>query len=172
MNKVSILLMFIVFTIAISLQSCSSDDNGTSIFGTENEPAPNQLPIGYVIAKNNEAAYYPLYYWIKDSEEGWHNDSRNMMTNTPIYTSYSYKKMSSNTAFFSFSITQYINGTVTSRNFYYEGILTFDSPETFSYEGSYEYYANGIYQNEYSFSEPSLIFFPEESYRFIATMPR
>lgn len=161
----------IMSVIAMNLSSCSKDDDNNTSFGNEKEPAPEQLPIGYVIAENNASASYPLYYWIKNTTHGWHNDSRNMVTNTPIYTTYSYKKISSNTAYFSFSITQYINGPISKRNFYYEGTLTFKTPDNFSYEGAYKYYADGIYQKDYSFSEPSLTFFPENKYPFIKTMP-
>lgn len=157
---------------AISLQSCSKDDDNDTnnpSFGNEKEPAPEQLPVGYVIAQNQKNL--PLFFWIKNETQGWHNNSRNTTTNRPNYTRYSYRKTSSNTAFFSFSITQQINGPIRNRLFNYEGTLTFKSPNDFSYEGTYEYYADGIYQRDYDFSEPSLTFVPEDTYKFIATMP-
>lgn len=153
--------------VTMNLQSCSEKDGDTEK-EEQLEFAPLKLPIGYVIAVNKDK--YPLYFWIKNSSQGWHNNSRNMGSNTPIFTNYYYEKIDSNTAAFSFSIKQYINGPITKREFNYSGIITFTSQSEFSYSGTYDYYANGIFESTRDFSEPNLTFLSEDKYPVLKTL--
>lgn len=100
--------------------------------------APEQLPTKYAFAQDKGSGDV-LFYAMETATIGLH-------TNSSQKTSYSYKKTSDNTATFSCSAIQNINGPIRVKQFYWSGTLTFTAKDKCKYVAERQYIADGVDQ--------------------------
>jgi hypothetical protein len=123
--------------------------------------APQSLAVGSAFAASRQPAYGPgtgnkdqdIYvYKVVNGTSGHHMNSFYLNGSRTLLTPYSYQKTGNNTASFSISCEQYINGPVSHRIFYYKGTLTFTSANVCKYEATVTYsHISGSGKQSYTF---------------------
>jgi hypothetical protein len=119
----------------------------------EEEPAQtgyapeSPLPSRYTFATGTgNQATDALFFQTSTSTQGWQASSIVSGSTTRPLTGYTYKKTGANTADFTCTATQSINGPIRSRIFEWSGELTYSSATKCTYQYQRKYHADGVAQ--------------------------